>query len=343
VERDTFDVERLDGLADRAVEFLKEIGQRYSTATDDLDRIFTPAELADLRDVLIRLNDQLGDLLLLQARARLEAVVLVDVELPPNQALTIASENRLDWMNARTALVNTWRLIEFTANDLKSDLDVVFSGDINNVGDNPIKLQGNAGRLRVGLEFDAPITRLGERNIYRQALIEFQRARRGYYRFVDGVHTRLRGTLRKIELNQLNFEMRRAAVQLAISQVELARLQLQEPPKPGVELAGFDNRVQNLVDSLRELLTAQDDFLSIWVDYEVRRLELDFNLGTMRLDNHGQWIDPGPITLDTLGVSVGDAESDTTTPAQSPGLQPQTVEPTAGENQAAAYRPSVRR
>ena len=123
-----------------------------------------------------------------------------------------------------------------------------------------------------------------------------QQARRSYYTFVDRVNQGLRNTLRTIRLNELNFELRRASVQLAISQVELARLQLEEPPRPGVQtVGGSDNRVQNLVGALTQLLNSQNDFLSVWVNYEVQRLSLSFNLGTMLLDAHGQWIDPGHI------------------------------------------------
>ena len=46
-------------------------------------------------------------------------------------------------MNARASLVDSWRLIQFNANDLESDLDLVFDGDIGNVGDNPFRLSGN--------------------------------------------------------------------------------------------------------------------------------------------------------------------------------------------------------
>ena len=40
-----------------------------------------------------------------------------------------------------------------------------------------------------------------------------------------------RSLLRAIELNQLNFELRRSAIRVAIEQVELARLRLQRPPR----------------------------------------------------------------------------------------------------------------
>ncbi len=300
VESTAFDIEHLNASADRAEAFLQAIVDRHEKSLSELHAIEEKKERKKLITVLTQFNDQLGDLLLLQARARVQAAVLEDVDLAPHDALSIASENRLDWMNARGGLVDAWRLVEFNANDLKSDLDIVFRGEIRNVGDNPFKLQGNAGRLQAGLEFDAPLTRLSERNNYRQALIEYQQARRSYYTYVDRVHQGLRGTLRSVELNKLNFEMRRAAVQLAISQVELAGLELQKPLEPGVESAGSDNRVQNYIGALRDLLTAQDDFLSIWVSYQVLRLTLDFNLGTMQLDHEGQWIDPGVIDAETL-------------------------------------------
>jgi hypothetical protein len=46
------------------------------------------------------------------------------------------------------------------------------------------------------------------------------------------------------------------------------------------------------------LLGAQNELLGIWVAYEIERLNLDLQLGTMELDPQGQWIDPGPIEQD---------------------------------------------
>jgi len=185
------------------------------------------------------------------------------------------------------------RLIDFNANDLRSGLDIVFSGDIRNQGDRPFNLDSDTGQLRVGLQFDAPLTRLAERNVYRQSLIEYQQARRRYYTFVDNVNQSLRNTLRTMRLNDLNFELRRAAVYVAIRQVELARLELQRPPRPG-EVSELNNTAgRDLIDAFRDLLNAQNDFLSVWVNYEVQRVNLDLDLGTMELDRRGIWIDPG--------------------------------------------------
>ena len=35
--------------------------------------------------------------------------------------------------------------------------------------------------------------------------------------------------------------------------------------------------------------------MSIWVNYQVQRMNLDFTLGMMQLDQEGLWIDPGKI------------------------------------------------
>lgn len=179
-------------------------------------------------------------------------------------------------------------------------MNVVFEGDISNTGDNPIRLRGKTGRLLAGVEFDAPLTRLAERNNYRQAQIEYQQARRDYYAFEDRVSQVLRATVRNIDLNRLNFELRRAAVQIAISQVELAQLKLNEPPKVGQQQSFNSSTARDLVTALNSLLNSQNDFLSDWVNYEVLRLGLDFNLGTMEIDSEGMWLDPGAMTAESL-------------------------------------------
>lgn len=249
--------------------------------------------LARFPDQLVNLSTSILELSLIQARARAESVTLLALEMDPADALAIASRNRLDWMNARANLVDTWRLIEFNANDLEADLNFLFGGDIATVGDNPVDFRSATGRLRVGVQFDAPLTRVAERNNYRQSLIEYQQARRDYYLFVDRVSQQLRSGLRQIELDQANFELRRAAVRVAIDQVEVTRLRLSEPPKPGVAAAFSPTTARDLVSALGDLLNVQNDFMSVWVNYEVERMNLDFNLDTMQLDEEGLWIDPG--------------------------------------------------
>jgi hypothetical protein len=254
-----------------------------------------------LVDVFTELYDELLELSLIEARARLDTVTLIPIELTAEEALDIARVNRRDWMNARAAVVDQWRLIEVAANALKSDLDVVVEGRVdplarNLFGSPPVN--NTTGSLRVGLEFDAPLTRLAERNTYRRALINYQRTRREYYIYEDLVQQSLRDAIRTIRLSQVNFEVRRSSVFVAIVRTDMTRLQLTEPPAKGGSVGATTAR--DVQEALEALLRAQNEFLSIWVNYEAQRMNLDLDLGTMQLDDQGLWIDPGPITGDRL-------------------------------------------
>lgn len=290
--------ERVDTMRD---EFARLI-ERFERTADLLDEFLAaPPSAADdrARDRLIELltdvSGQLSELALIQARVRLDSIRLVKVDMTPEEAFRIAEANRRDLANARAQLVDAWRLIEFNANDLMSDLTLTLSGDLSTTEDNPFRFRDTTGRLRVGVEFDAPLTRIAERNQYRQALIEYQQARRSFMQLEDQIEQGLRNTLRTVDLNRLNLELRRAAVLVAINQVDLTRLRLEQPPRPGETTQLGATTARDLVDALGGLLQAQNDFISVWVNYEVQRMNLDFDLGTMQLDHHGLWIDPGPI------------------------------------------------
>ena len=145
----------------------------------------------------------------------------------------------------------------------------------------------------MGVRFDAPFTRLLERNNYRQVLIDYQQARRGYYQFVDRVSQQLRDNIRSADLNELNFETRRVAVLSAITQVvlndEIQTLNEERGQPQGITAA------RDTVQALSDLQDAQDAFMGVWITYEVNRRFVDYNLGTMQLDEFGVWIDPRPF------------------------------------------------
>jgi hypothetical protein len=295
-----------DAIPPEMQQFLDALNRLLNDPDGQLARI--RQQLADLEEVLTRtfqevegLSEAAAAIGLVQARARLESTTLEAIDIEEKEAVETAAQLRLDWMNARAGLVNSWRLIEFNADALDSDVSVIFSGDINTLGDNPFRFRSTTGQLRVGLVFDAPITRLDERNRYRQAIIEYQQARRSYMNFTDTVVRGLRNILRTVEVNQLNFELRRAAVDVAIDQVELAQLNLRRPPPPGQpgqpaatgQLG--DTAARDLVNAVDALQNAQNNFLGVWVNYYQQRMELDLDLGTFQLDDEGLWIDPGTI------------------------------------------------
>jgi len=174
-----------------------------------------------------------------------------------------------------------------------------FSGDLQNANDNPISLRGRTGRLRAGFQWDTALTRMNERNQYRQVLIEYQQAKRSYYRYEDSVWQGLRSSLRNIRYNQYNFELQRYAVRIAAQQITINEdlRQIRE----SLNQASGPTAARDSVSALQDLLNAQNTFLGVWVFYEALRRNLDQDLGTIRVDSENIWVDPGQITSATYG------------------------------------------
>jgi len=235
------------------------------------------------------------ELALVKARARLETVTVPHIDLKSDRALDIARANRLDWMNNRASLVDQWRLITFNANQLKAGLDVTFEGDLGTVNNNPVSFNGRDGSLRMGLRFDAPFTRRLERNDYRSALIFYQQQRRALYQYQDGVNLSLRALLRQLAQLEANLEIQRRAVIIAVRRVDKTREDLNKPPAPvlpGEPVEALGPTVgQNLIFALNDLTNAQNNLMSVVLNYYETRMLLYRNLGIMELDDCGMWID----------------------------------------------------
>lgn len=285
---------RVDYLKDRVPQIIKE----FSTARGECDKLAAEIQSgepatshAELVDLTTRFSDLLLELSLVHAEIKLQGISLLPIDLEPQQALEIARTNRLDWMNSRANLVDSWRKIEVVANDLRSDLDVVITGDLGTRPGDPVAFDTDYSKVRMGLQLDTPTTRLIERNRYRSALITYQQARRDYMLFEDRVDQSIRNTLRIVKLSQINLEVRRAAVRVAIAQVDIARLRLNPPVRPNQPTRTSPTAARDLVSALTDLLNAQNDLLNVWVSYEVLRVLIEFEMGIMQVDEQGLWID----------------------------------------------------
>jgi outer membrane protein TolC len=256
---------------------------------------------------------------LIQARARLEAVTVEDIDLDAPEAFDIALANRLDIMNARAALVDRWRQIEISADALQSTVNITASGDIRTARNNPVSFRAPTGSLRMGMEFDAPFTRLLERNTYRESLINYQQNRRTFIQSRDSVHLGLRNLLRQIDQLRTNMEIQRQAAAISIRRVDLTRATLYAPvapPQPGQPVAPFGpSSSRNLIDSLDSLRNTQSAFMSAWLSYYAARMRLARELGIMTLDQDGIWMDePTPVSSENTSPSE-DGPADQESPA----------------------------
>jgi hypothetical protein len=291
---------------------LTRLTERARTAESEIERLqrqVTRETLRETADRIVRLvtdvSQAVDEMSLIQARARVEAISVDGESLDPDVALEIARANRLDWMNNRAALVDQWRLIQFNAVSLLSGLDVVVAGDISTVGNNPARFRAPTGALAAGLQFDAPLTRLTERNNFRQAILDYQQVRRQQIQYEDRIRLALRQSLRQLDLDRQNLETQRRAVIIAIRRVDQTRMTLSQPaappPPPGpdgtipvVDPASRQlgpTATLNLIFAFNDLRSSQDALTSIWINYYATRIALAQQLGVMELDDDGIWID----------------------------------------------------
>ncbi len=285
---------------------LNDLRDRTKKAESKISQLLQqigPATRRQTADQLVHLVTEISgvadEISLIQARARAESINIQQERLDPDESLDIARANRLDWMNNRAALVNTWRLVLYNANKLQSDLDVVFSGSMNTVGNSPARFRAPTGTMSVGLQFDSPFTRLTERNNFRQSIVDYQQQRRQMIQFEDSVQENLRQLLRNLELNKVNLEIQRRAIAIAIRRADEARLVIGEPPKAPKPGEAADNSpkqlgptaADDLMSALTDLTASQNILMSVWFDYYATRMALARQMGVMELDEKGMWID----------------------------------------------------
>ena len=295
-ERQQFDRDR-EQLSSNLTALRERLAKQTATVEalqEDLAEGTRAATVTGIVGINVELTGLLSELTLIQARSRLEAVTLDTVSIDSADALEIARAHRLDWMNNRAALVDTWRLIEFNANRLESNLDVVLSGNLGTVGNNTVKFSGEDTNISAGLQFDTPFNRLVERNDFRQQLIFYQQSRRQLIQFEDGIHRGLRSLLRELEQLQLNLEIQRRAVAISIRRVDQTRENLNRPTPPlapGQPVPTFGpTAALNLLTALSDLRSSQNNFMSVWLNYYAGRMRLIRELGLMQIDDEGQWV-----------------------------------------------------
>ncbi len=192
-------------------------------------------------------------------------------------------------MNNRAALVDTWRLIEFNANALKSDLSITFNGDIRSTNNEPFRFRAPNGSLQVGVQFDGPFNRLLERNNYRQALIDYQQDRRQLIavRRQRSPHAAQPAAAAGATAREPGDSTPRRA--LAVRRVDEMFERLNEPPPAGQPRQLPP--VFDLLTALSDLRNTQNNFMSVWLNYYATRMLLYRELGIMELDDRGIWID----------------------------------------------------
>ncbi len=234
-------------------------------------------------------------LIVVEIGLRVEQITVPAFEMPLDEVIENAVENRVDLMNQKAIVMDDRRNMEVVANRMKSSLSIKIDGDIRGSGGNtPFDFRGNRSQLRAGLGFTAPLDQIAERNNYRTSLISYQRSRRDYMALEDTVKQGVRRNWRQLSVLKRNLETSRLQLRLAARQYDSAVDQSNAPAATTGGSGSGQSGLQgnNLIQALNSIVSAQNALIQNWITYEQNRLGIYRDMGMMEIGPDGIWNDP---------------------------------------------------
>jgi hypothetical protein len=256
---------------------------RKRTLTEDEQRSFVAEQgsLAErLADLEIRFTDSL--VLLEASRERLESA-------PRDSAAEDLATNCdvLSNLAAQTSLVRSLARLEAIT------LEPV---ELSMVDALKIFLSHRTDWLKRCAALDETRRLLADGHDAENALAEYQAARRALIAYEDRMNAELRQDLRALAQLRKNFEIQREGVGIQLTRVVRTCELINEPqpkahPEQSVVTLGRPDLARNLASALQALAETQDNLLSVYLQYYKYRIRLSQDLGVMRFDERGMWID----------------------------------------------------
>ena len=236
--------------------------------------------IGELREDLLLLTQ---NLVVIQSGLRVELIEIQPFEMALQETIRLGLVNRLDLMNERAEVMDFRREVEIRAQLLKSSLEIRASGELLDIDD----------PHSITLDFETPLDQIDERNNYRTALVNYQRAKRRYIQAEDQVKQQIREAWRRLYVLKRNLETSRRAVRIAALQYDSAVNEANKPAQAGqigrTSSGGLQG--QNLQRALEAILRATNNLISDWTEYERNRINIYRDMGIMEIGPDGIWID----------------------------------------------------
>jgi outer membrane protein TolC len=324
--KELFDREKT--LSEKIQTSLTETGQEIAKDQAGVRKFLEELDTTEPADATKALRDLIGkafrarlsSLNVAQTQIRVYLIEFPKVDLTVNQAIQIALGNRLDLQNALATVTDTWRNVEYDANQLQGILNFQYNGIFNEAPNHAglFRFDSSNSIQSFGLQFQAPINRRAQRNTYRADQIQYQRARRAYMLARDTVVQQIRFDMRQLVLQERSFEINREQVIIAARQLEVAEFNLRTSTEDTQSLT------QLLINALTSVLTSRNSLISTWVSYETARMSLYRDFDLMDIDSNGVWTNENDKTA--IDIALRHAESapafSLTIPARIPDLRP---------------------
>lgn len=204
-------------------------------------------------------------------------------ELDESVAINLALENRLDLRATNGAVYDAQRQVVVKADALRAGLTLGGSANFSdNDDDGRIHFEG--GQYTVPLLLDLPIERTKERNDYRNSLINLEVATRSVQTLEDQIKLSIRNELRTLLESRESLKIQVQSVVVAEKRVRSSNLFLE---------AGRVE-IRNLLEAQDSLLSAQNSLTAAVVNYRTAELEIQRDLGLLKVNEQGLWQEFSP-------------------------------------------------
>ncbi len=198
----------------------------------------------------------------------------------------VALENRLDLMNARAQLYDTWRQIRVAANALKGVLNVAVTNSFVTppTTNNPFGFVDQAKQFSLVINAELPLVRVAERNNLRLQLINYQRQRRTLQNTEDFLKFQLRQEIRQMQLLYQQYLIAERNLVLSVRLKDQAFEQIIAPPQPNAGGNQAALQTTNLIGFQLSVVGNENNLVALWYQYQLFRLQVYRDLGILPFD-----------------------------------------------------------
>ena len=262
---------------------------RFKQIFEEIDQwsLSPRRELTDLDEIVARLpklenivvdGRSLQDVFSAGDDQDLESLLLI--------AERVALENRLDLMNARAQLYDSWRQIRVSANALKGYLNVSVTNQILTppTTNNPFGFLDQAKSFSLVFNAELPLVRVAERNNFRLQLINYQRQRRTLQATEDFLKYQLRNEIRQLEVYYRQYIIAERNLVLTVRQKDQAFEQIIAPPVGNANNTNAATQTLNLIQAQSGVIGNENNLVTLWYNYQTQRLQVYRDLGILPFD-----------------------------------------------------------
>ena len=207
------------------------------------------------------------------------------LEIDQYQAIELALDNRMDMRIAIGKVYDAQRDVVVAADDLRGELTLLGSASsgknraISSADEPNAKLRTDKAVYSALLTLDLPLERTEERDEYRNSLITMQKTLRDKNQLEDQIKLNIRNDLRSLLSTREALQIQARSVDVAEKRVESTSLFLE---------AGRAE-IRDVLEAQESLLGAQNALTSALVTYRISELQLQRDMGLLKVASDGLW------------------------------------------------------